>query len=83
MSSEDPNGCRPCECSPGGSIHNTCDPISGQCKCRPNMAGRTCDKPESGYFCPTLDQYMYEAEYAVKADDVNRIFLTFVKLLIV
>ena len=47
------------------------------------MAGRTCDKPESGYFCPTLDQYMYEAEYAVKADDVNRIFLTFVKLLIV
>lgn len=34
------------------------------------MVGRTCEKPESGYYCPTLDHLIYEAESAVKANEV-------------
>ncbi|NXU54101.1 LAMA5 protein, partial [Turnix velox] len=25
--------CLPCQCSPKGSQHGTCNPLSGQCKC--------------------------------------------------
>ncbi len=37
------------------------------------MDGRTCDRPVSGYYCPTLDHFAYEAENAKKLDLV-RIF---------
>ena len=32
------------------------------------MSGRTCDKPETGFYCPTLDHLVYEAENAKKLD---------------
>lgn len=69
LSSEDPNGCQACQCSPGGSYDSSCDITTGQCKCKPNMVGRTCEKPDSGFFCPTLDHLIYEAEEAKKSDE--------------
>lgn len=36
------------------------------------MTGRRCDQPETGFYCPSLAQLLYEAEYAVKVDQVNK-----------
>ncbi|XP_061425546.1 LOW QUALITY PROTEIN: laminin subunit alpha-2 [Lethenteron reissneri] len=35
--------CQPCKCSSNGSQSNTCDAVTGQCECKPNVAGRQCD----------------------------------------
>ena len=61
---DDPEGCRPCDCDVGGAIDNSCDPITGQCHCRPNIVGRRCDKPAREYFAHFLDYYKYEGEFA-------------------
>ena len=37
LSKSDPNGCKPCDCDPGGSYNNQCDVTSGQCQCRPQL----------------------------------------------
>ena len=37
LSESDPNGCKACDCDPGGSYDNQCDVVTGQCKCRPNI----------------------------------------------
>lgn len=29
---DSPEGCKPCDCDPGGSLHNECDVFTGQCK---------------------------------------------------
>ncbi|XP_025033164.1 laminin subunit gamma-3 [Python bivittatus] len=44
--------CAPCNCNPGGSAHGpeACDPVSGQCHCLPNVAGRGCTQCLEGYF---------------------------------
>ncbi|VDN07204.1 unnamed protein product [Thelazia callipaeda] len=62
--SDDPDGCKPCHCDIGGSIHNNCDIITGQCICRENFSGRRCDAAESGYYCPSIDHFTFEAEEA-------------------
>ena len=62
--SEDPEGCKPCDCAHGGSFDNDCDILSGQCKCRPNFKGRRCEVPENSYYCPNLDRLTFEAEKA-------------------
>ncbi|XP_032038553.1 laminin subunit alpha-3-like isoform X2 [Aythya fuligula] len=36
--------CLPCQCSPLGSQHNTCEPTAGQCECQPGVTGRQCDR---------------------------------------
>ncbi|XP_037959538.1 laminin subunit beta-1 [Teleopsis dalmanni] len=61
--SESEEGCSPCDCDLGGSYDNFCDVISGQCRCRPHMSGRTCATPKQNYFIPQLTQ-VYEAETA-------------------
>ncbi|KAK1801130.1 hypothetical protein P4O66_022831 [Electrophorus voltai] len=35
--------CLPCDCYPVGSFTRSCDPESGQCKCRPGVIGRQCN----------------------------------------
>lgn len=32
-----------CHCSADGSLHTTCDPTTGQCRCRPRVTGLHCD----------------------------------------
>jgi len=59
--SDSPEGCALCNCDAGGSYDNYCDVISGQCRCRPHMTGRTCAHPKQNYFIPTLTQ-VHEAE---------------------
>lgn len=59
--SETKDGCKLCDCNPGGSYDNHCDVNTGQCSCRPNMEGRRCDKPKQNYFVP-WPKLTYEAE---------------------
>ncbi|XP_062312043.1 usherin-like, partial [Osmerus eperlanus] len=44
-------GCLPCNCSAAGSAHHdlTCHALTGQCGCKPNVIGRTCDRCNYGY----------------------------------
>uniref|UniRef100_A0A915C6Q9 Laminin subunit beta-1 n=2 Tax=Parascaris TaxID=6254 RepID=A0A915C6Q9_PARUN len=62
--SEEPDGCRACDCDIGGAVDNYCDVISGQCKCRAHFSGRRCDTADSSYYCANIDHYTYEAEQA-------------------
>uniref|UniRef100_A0A6I8NPL0 Laminin subunit beta-1 n=1 Tax=Ornithorhynchus anatinus TaxID=9258 RepID=A0A6I8NPL0_ORNAN len=39
-----------CRCDPQGSLSSVCDPNGGQCRCRPNVVGRTCDRCAPGTF---------------------------------
>ncbi|KAJ9579192.1 hypothetical protein L9F63_024702, partial [Diploptera punctata] len=62
--SDDRDGCKACDCDPGGSFDNKCDVITGQCRCRPHVTGRTCNQPEQSYFTGLIDYLVYEAELA-------------------
>ncbi|XP_065226755.1 laminin subunit beta-1 [Planococcus citri] len=57
-----PDGCQPCDCDKGGSLHNECDMFTGQCPCRNNITGRRCDMPKEQHFIPSLDYNIIEAE---------------------
>ncbi|MBZ3884468.1 Laminin subunit beta-4 [Sciurus carolinensis] len=41
-----------------------CSPKDGQCECRPQVTGRSCNEPAPGYFFAPLNFYLYEAEEA-------------------
>ncbi|KAM6937856.1 laminin subunit beta-4 [Xenentodon cancila] len=56
--------CSPCDCDIGGALDYVCSPADGQCHCRANMAGRRCSEPASGYFLPSFNYILYEAELA-------------------
>ncbi|XP_075126694.1 laminin subunit alpha-3 isoform X1 [Leptodactylus fuscus] len=46
-------GCEGCNCSITGVIQPfqpECDSISGQCRCKPRISGRQCDRCAPGYF---------------------------------
>lgn len=51
-----------CDCDVGGSVHNVCDKVSGQCLCHSRVNGRTCKEPLKTHYFPTLYQYQYEVE---------------------
>uniref|UniRef100_A0A8C3JMH8 Laminin subunit alpha 3 n=1 Tax=Calidris pygmaea TaxID=425635 RepID=A0A8C3JMH8_9CHAR len=36
--------CQACQCSPDGSQHGVCEPVSGQCECQAGVTGRQCDR---------------------------------------
>ncbi|CAB4044184.1 Hypothetical predicted protein, partial [Paramuricea clavata] len=57
-------GCKPCDCDPGGSYDNFCDAVTGQCRCRPGIEGRKCDRVIPGYYYALSDNLKYEAEDA-------------------
>uniref|UniRef100_A0A8C2ICI1 Laminin, beta 2 (laminin S) n=1 Tax=Cyprinus carpio TaxID=7962 RepID=A0A8C2ICI1_CYPCA len=44
------NGALPGECDPQGSLSSECDVRGGQCRCRPNISGRRCDKCAPGAY---------------------------------
>lgn len=33
----------PCNCDAEGSYNRTCNPVTGQCECRPGITGQHCD----------------------------------------
>eukprot|EP00112_Aurelia_sp_Birch-Aquarium-sp1_P013410 Seg2845.2 transcript_id=Seg2845.2/GoldUCD/mRNA.D3Y31 product="Laminin-like protein epi-1" protein_id=Seg2845.2/GoldUCD/D3Y31 len=56
-------GCKACDCNEGGSSSKTCDKKTGQCKCRPSITGRRCDRMASGsYYVPTIQHLKYPAK---------------------
>lgn len=71
--SDNQNGCSACNCSLGFSYSDPCDPITGQCKCKPSFKGRKCDQIEEGYFCPSIDYLIYEAEESIFINNLTHI----------
>ncbi|KAM9753080.1 LOW QUALITY PROTEIN: laminin subunit beta-1-like [Menidia menidia] len=47
-------GAKECGCDPQGSLSSVCEASGGQCLCRPNVVGRTCDRcaPATYQFSP-------------------------------
>ncbi|MEQ2276211.1 hypothetical protein XENORESO_015778, partial [Xenotaenia resolanae] len=50
LSLSNPVGCKKCSCSQIGSLSVLCDPVTGQCPCRPHFHGLTCDVCSRGYW---------------------------------
>ncbi|MED6240574.1 hypothetical protein ATANTOWER_023574, partial [Ataeniobius toweri] len=50
LSLSNPVGCKKCSCSQVGSLSVLCDPVIGQCPCRPHFHGLTCDVCSRGYW---------------------------------
>uniref|UniRef100_A0A8C7F687 Laminin subunit beta-1 n=1 Tax=Oncorhynchus kisutch TaxID=8019 RepID=A0A8C7F687_ONCKI len=51
LSMEDPRGCISCDCDLTGSLDNgLCDPVSGRCVCKENVAGDRCDRCKFGFY---------------------------------
>ncbi|XP_054841846.1 laminin subunit alpha-3 [Eublepharis macularius] len=44
------NGALPCNCHRNGATSPTCNPVGGQCSCKPNIIGRRCSKCRTGYY---------------------------------
>lgn len=59
----------PCNCAPGNSYSNLCDQETGQCSCKPHLYGRRCNYFEEGFFCPSLDHIVLEAEDAQRVNN--------------
>ena len=55
-------GCIDCNCDIGGSIGTECDKMTGQCRCKPRIKGRSCSETIEATYFPTLYQFLYEAE---------------------
>ncbi|KAG7229500.1 hypothetical protein INR49_031924 [Caranx melampygus] len=50
LSASNPLGCTKCSCSPDGSLSDVCEPVTGQCPCRPHFHGQTCEVCSEGYW---------------------------------
>ena len=56
LSSDNVDGCSPCNCNESGSINaSTCDTITGDCTCKPGVAGMSCDQCSEGFYSFTED----------------------------
>ena len=55
LDANDPKGCRPCNCNAQRSLGPGCDQATGQCQCRENFSGFSCDTCIDHYYLlPTL-----------------------------
>ncbi|XP_022601051.1 laminin subunit beta-3 [Seriola dumerili] len=54
LTESNPLGCTKCSCSSDGSLSDVCDPVTGQCPCRPHFHGLTCEVCSGGYWKPFL-----------------------------
>ncbi|XP_077458649.1 laminin subunit beta-3 [Stigmatopora argus] len=52
LSAANPMGCSKCSCSLEGSFSGDCDPVTGQCPCRPHFHGQNCESCARGYWKP-------------------------------
>lgn len=43
------NGAQACDCDRTGSMDVACDTYGGQCRCKPNVIGRRCDRCAAGF----------------------------------
>ncbi|XP_033823066.1 laminin subunit beta-3 [Periophthalmus magnuspinnatus] len=50
--SSNPQGCTKCSCFPAGSVSQNCDPVTGQCPCRPHSTGLQCESCSPGFWRP-------------------------------
>lgn len=67
--SEDVDGCKACDCDPGGAYDNNCDVLTGQCRCRPHVTGRQCNQPDQAFYTGLMDFNVNEAENAFGSED--------------
>ncbi|XP_069099253.1 laminin subunit alpha-5 isoform X1 [Pleurodeles waltl] len=44
------NGAQPCACHEVGATRTSCEPLGGQCSCKPNVIGRDCARCATGYW---------------------------------
>ncbi|XP_056624652.1 usherin [Triplophysa dalaica] len=47
-----PDGCIPCDCDPHSSLHQFCNPFTGQCECKDSMQGLLCDTCVPQFYGP-------------------------------
>nr|XP_020473565.1 laminin subunit beta-3 isoform X3 [Monopterus albus] len=50
LSGSKPLGCSKCSCFIDGSLSDVCDPVTGQCPCRPHFHGLNCEVCSKGYW---------------------------------
>ena len=50
LDAANPAGCDPCDCDASKSTSALCDPVTGQCDCKPNVHGRRCDSCADGWY---------------------------------
>ncbi|KAM6948734.1 laminin subunit alpha-3-like [Aplochiton taeniatus] len=43
-------GALPCDCDKSGAMATACDPMGGQCSCRPHVIGRQCTRCATGFY---------------------------------
>ncbi|KPM02403.1 paramyosin-like protein 1, partial [Sarcoptes scabiei] len=55
-------GCVDCQCDVGGSISSDCDKLTGQCRCKSRIKGKTCSETLDATYFPTFYQFQYETE---------------------
>lgn len=51
---EESDACYDCDCYLVGSYGGSCDPVTGQCRCRPGVIGRRCDQCANAFAQVTI-----------------------------
>ncbi|XP_062285798.1 laminin subunit alpha-3-like isoform X1 [Scomber scombrus] len=56
---DNPHGCIECQCDVKGTMSGVgeCEQRGGQCHCKPNACGHTCDTCKDGFFLPQKNNY--------------------------